>query len=158
MSTLKEQIKATIVGHLQNIAPGNSITVNGSEYVYQTAAGANVHEELEYTEHEDTLPYLALFFGKNLINKGTTPPNGFDHHTLEIAIEGVIDDDKNGAEGEKLRRDIVQTVRSESFCAGFLIGKPSELSSETAVQQGEEVTSFVRVEFNIIYRTREGGE
>lgn len=158
--TLKETIEANILTMLGNILPGNTVTIEGQQYTYQTDAGTNVYEGLEYTEHTEDTAHLALFRGEltSRISGDEGVPLGFEHHHYGLNIEGMILDDKRGTEGEKLRRDLVQTVKSDDFCQYFLGRAVTDLKSKSTIQIGEEVFSQVSVSFTCVFRTLYGAE
>lgn len=159
--TKKEQIETSILDLLAGIRLGNSIVVSDNNtYSYQTDAGLNVFREIEYTENPDINTFIAAFYGEHSTYSSGPEgvPFGYEHHDFSITIEGMIPDDKAGTAGEKLRRDICQTVRSSLFCAGLLLQYPIGLTSSSVVNQGEDVFSGVKVSFSVKYRTLKGAE
>jgi hypothetical protein len=127
------------------------ITVAGG---YNTDAGQHVYWELEYTEHPEVIPSLALFRGEQVSGFGGDVPAGLgeENHQYPFHVEGFIEDDKLGTNGEKLRADIVRRLRQDPTLGG-LAEEIQQISSSVAVQQGEEVFSCVQVSFTVFYVT-----
>ena len=157
MST-KNAIETYLKELLSTIRLGNSVTVAGTEYLFQTDAGASVFLEQEYTETPDTLPMVALFRG-SLTSGGDIPgvdllSNG---HSYELKIEGAISDTKDGSEGDKLRGDIVKLIRSDRTLGGLAM-PIIEITSQTTLSLAEDVVSLVSVTFTVQYITAIGEE
>jgi hypothetical protein len=147
-------IKAQIDSYLDTLLAG-ILQANG----YRTDAGADVFRELEYTERPDVTPCLIIYRGEHTSGvEGDIPPGiGEANNFYPIGVEGFIDDTKDGAEGEKLRADIVRALRSDPLFGG-LTEPLIDIKSSTSVQQGEEVFSCVQVAFTVFYVTAFGEE
>lgn len=131
-------------------------TANG----YQTDAGANVYKELQYTEHPDIIPAIAWFPGElqSGVEVGPVPPErGEQNHLYPMAWEGFIADDLDGAEGRKLKADLIKALYSD-IRFGNQIEIIDSCKSSVAVQAGDDVFSIVQVSFTIFYVTPYGQE
>lgn len=146
--TRSESIKAALTQLLSGVT-----TANG----YQTDAGLHVFRELRYTENPDVMPSISVFFGET--GSGTEgdirPCFGEENHTIAVSIEGVIADDLDGEEGERLRSDIVSAIRSDYTLSG-LCEPIDNIKSSVAVSAGEEIFSTVFIGLSLLYVTAWG--
>lgn len=157
--TIKDQIEARIRELLAGIRQGATVTCYGTDYTFQTDAGATVYTELEHTENPDTLPHLVFFRGQ-LVSGGLEIPGvSISHtgHAYSVKINGAIHDTKDGAQGDKLRADIVKAFQSDPSL-GRLCNYITNITSSSGLAQGEEVISIAEVTFTVYYRTVLGGE
>lgn len=157
--TTKDSIETRIKELLAAIRQGASVTVYGTDYTFQTDAGANVYTELEHTEYPDTLPQLSFFRGELISGEDVIEDvmSGEIGHSYAVKINGAITDTKDGAEGDRLRTDIVKTLQSDPTLSG-LCQHLTTITSSSAVGQGEEVISIVEVTLTYQYTTALGGE
>lgn len=135
---------------------GSIRTANG----YQTNAGASVYKDLEYTTHPDVMPSIAWFPGElqSGVQVGPAPPEmGETNHGYPVSWEGFIVDTLDGAEGRKLKADLVRALYQDPRFGG-LIEIVDECKSSVAVQDGDEIFSIVQVSFTIFYVTPFGQE
>lgn len=149
--TVQAQIDAYIAALLATIT-----TVNG----YQTDAGAAVYKDLEYTVHPDVMPSIAWFPGEmqSGVEVGPVPPEmGETNHSYPMSWEGFIADTLDGAEGRKLKADLIKELYAD-FRFGGLIEIIDSCKSSVAVQAGDEIFSIVQVSFTIYYTTPFGQE
>lgn len=149
--TIQAQIDTYIAALLATIT-----IVNG----YQTAAGAAVYKELEYTAHPDVMPSIAWFPGElqSGVEVGPVPPEmGEQNHMYPMSWEGFIADDLDGAEGRKLKADLIKALYSD-FRFGGLVEVIDSQKSSVAVQTGDDIFSLVQVSFTIFYVTPYGQE
>lgn len=131
-------------------------TANG----YQTNAGAAVYKELEYAAHPDVMPSIAWFLGElqSGVEAGPSPPEmGETNHLYPMFWEGFITDTLDGAEGRKLKADLVKALYSD-YHFGGLIEIIDGCKSSVAVQAGDDIYSIVQVSFTIFYVTPFGQE
>jgi len=127
---------------------------------YQTDAGASVYKDLEYTAHPDVMPSIAWFPGalQSGAEVGPVPPEmGEQNHLYPMSWEGFIADDLDGAEGRKLKADLIKALYSD-YRFGGLIEVLDGCKSSVAVQNGDEIFSVVQVSFTIFYVTPYGQE
>lgn len=145
-------VKAAIDAYLTDLFSGIRLA-NG----YRTDAGADVFLELEYTEKPEVIPCLCLYRGE--LSSGTAGPVppccNEDNHLYPWAIEGFIADTKDGAAGQLLEADIIRRLGSDPSLGG-LIESQEDIKSVTAVEQGDDVYSTVKVSFTAFYVTPRG--
>ena len=158
--TIAEQIIAYIETQLAKIRLGQQITLHGGgSYTFRTDAGRLVDRNLEYTEHPDDMPSTVLYPGGNTSSVDTDPEPelGMENHTLEISVEGFIESDKAGTEGEWLKADISCALKADLFWGG-LIERLVTFNAESAVQVGDKVFTIVKVGLTALYTAPYGSE
>ena len=134
--TIAEQIDSYLKQQLQKIAVGATITMlGGAVYTFRTAAGALVDSQMEYTEHPDVMPSIVIYSGKNSSTLEDAEL-GMENHLQEISIEGFIESDKAGTEGDYLKSDIAAAIKADPWFAG-LITELQNMETDAAVQIGD---------------------
>jgi len=149
--TIQAQIDSYIATLLATITIANG---------YQTAAGAAVYKDLEYTAHPDVMPSIAWFPGElqSGVEVGPVPPEmGEQNHLYPMSWEGFITDTLDGAQGRKLKADLIKALYSDHRFGG-LIEILDGCKSSVAVQAGDDIFSIVQVSFTIFYVTPYGQE
>jgi len=149
--TVQTQIDNYIAALLATITIANG---------YQTAAGAAVYKDLEYTAHPDVMPSIAWFPGElqSGVEVGPVPPEmGEQNHLYPMSWEGFIADTLDGAQGRKLKADLIKALYSD-YRFGGLIEILDGCKSSVAVQAGDDIFSIVQVSFTILYVTPYGQE
>lgn len=156
--TIADQIDTYIKTQLAKIRLGQQITLfNGSVYTFQTDAGQLVDKHLEYTEHPDDMPSIVMYTGKNTTVVDDTVELGMENHTLEVSLEGFIESDKAGTEGDQLRQDITCVIKADPFFGGLII-ELQNFETDQAIQIGDIVFTIVKVSFNVLYTVPFGSE
>ena len=149
--TVQTQIDNYIAALLATITIANG---------YQTAAGAAVYKDLEYTAHPDVMPSIDWFPGElqSGVEVGPVPPEmGEQNHLYPMSWEGFIADTLDGAQGRKLKADLIKALYSD-YRFGGLIEILDGCKSSVAVQAGDDIFSIVQVSFTILYVTPYGQE
>ncbi len=127
---------------------------------YRTDAGALVHLNLEYQTAPKQTPCLILFPGEitDTIDGDIPPSQGEENHFLPITVEGWIADSESGAEGQKLRQDILKALKVDQFLGGLTEGFSGSVTSSTTIEDAgaEGFLGFVQVIATIHYVTAWG--
>ena len=156
--TIADQIDAYIKTQLQKIRLGRQITLfNGSVYTVRTDAGQLVDKDLEYTEHPDDMPSIVIYTGKNTTVIDDTVELGMENHLLEVSLEGFIESDKAGSEGDQLCQDISCAIKADPFFSGLII-ELQNFETDQAIQIGDLVFTIAKVSFNLLYTVPFGSE
>jgi len=158
--TISDLIDAYVKTQLGKIRLGQQITLfNGKVYTFRTDAGRLVDKHLEYTEHPDDLPSCVFYTGKNTssLDGDPAPELGMENHTLEISIEGFIESDKAGTEGDDLKLDISVALKADPYWGG-LIELLQGFETDSVVQVGDITFTIVKIGFNAIYTAPFGSE
>lgn len=152
--SVKTQIDQYLITRLATIRAGNNVDLFGQQYAYQTDAGQQVTQDMEFMSFPDDGPLLNLFRGdlSSGYDSEPQPSRGEENHYYDLKIDGVIPDTLDGAEGEKLRQDIVSLLRSDEYFGG-LVQSLGTLTSKVKVMPGNTVKSYVEVSFNAFYVT-----
>ncbi len=156
--SVSDQIDSYIKTQLGKIRLGQQITrFDGSTYNFQTDAGQLVDKHLEYTEHPDEMPSIAMYTSKNTTLLDDTVELGMENHLLEVSLEGFIESDKAGTEGDLLRQDISCAIKADPFFGGLII-ELQNFETDAAIQIGDVVFTTVKVSFNVLYAVPYGSE
>lgn len=156
--TVASQITSYLQTQLEKIILGNSTTnYRGSSYTFQTNAGAQVSINQEYTEHSDIMPQLVLISSKNNTQFDGEVELGMENHQLDISIEGMIADDRSGAEGDKLIQDVITVVKQDPYF-GDLVLELNSFATESTINVADEIVSFIKISFTALYTVPFGSE
>lgn len=158
--TVSDQIDDYLRTQLGKIRVGDHITLfNGQTYIFRTDAGRLVDKHLEYTEHPDDMPSIVFYTGKNTsaLDGDPAPELGMENHTLEISVEGFIESDKAGNEGDDLKLDISCALKADPYWGGLIVAMQG-FETDSAIQIGEEIFTIVKVGFSALYTSPYGSE
>jgi len=156
--TIADQIDTYLKTQLAKIRTGQTITLfNGTVYTFRTDAGQLVDKHQEYTEHPDDMPSIVIYTGKKTTIVDDTVELGMESHSLEVSLEGFIESDKAGTEGDNLKLDITSALKADPWWGG-LIQELQNYESNSAVQIGDVVFTEVNISFNALYLAPFGSE
>lgn len=156
--SIADSIDNYIKTQLEKIQAGRTIArFDASVYTFQTDAGQLVDKELEYTEHPDQMPALVFYTGKNQTIIDDTVEMGWENHLQEISIEGFVECDKAGTEGDQLAQDITAVLKADPWW-GDLILEMQGFETDVAIQVGDTVYAVVQVKFSALYTAPFGSE
>jgi len=158
--TIADQIDIYLKTQLAKIRTGQTITLfNGTVYTFRTDAGLLVDKHLEYTEHPDARPSIAFFTGKNVTSTDgdPAPELGMENHTLSITVQGFIESDKAGTEGDDLKLDLVSALRGDPWWNGLIVDVQN-FTTDSAVSVGDIVYTDVNITFDVLYTAPFGSE
>jgi len=158
--SVADQIDSYLKAQLGKVVRGGIIILfGGGTYTFQTDAGQLVDKNLEYTEHPDDMPSLVYFTGRNSTDFASDPQPelGMENHLQELSVEGFIECDKAGTEGDQLKQDISCALKADPFWGG-LIEHLESFESNVAIQNGETVFAVVKVSATALYTVPFGSE
>ena len=158
--SVSDQIDTYLRAQLGLIRLGQHITLPGGlVYSFRTDAGQLVDKQLEYTEHPDDMPSIVFYTGKNTssLDGDPAPELGMENHTLEVSVEGFIESDKAGNEGDDLKLDIACALKANPYWGG-LIEAMQGFETDSATQIGDVVYTVVKVGFSALYTAPFGSE
>lgn len=156
--TIADQIDSYLRTQLAKIRLGASIGLHsGGTYTFQTDAGQQVDKHLEYTEHADIMPSIVFYTGSNASDEDETVELGMEKHTLEISIEGFIEDDKAGSQLDALKNDISAAIKADPWFGG-LLDQIQGFKSDGSTQVGDTIFSIAKVDFQVVYVAPYGAE
>lgn len=145
-----------IVSYLEALL-GQISLANG----YRTDAGTKVWKNLEYKTAPAGMPCSILYPGAVSDTLGGDPPpsQGEENHLLPISIEGFIHDSERGDQGEALRQDFLQALKTDCYFGGLTEGFHGDISSSSTIEDAgdEGLIGFVKVDATILYVTAYGG-
>lgn len=158
--SVSDQIDDYLRAQLGKIRMGQQITMfNGQVYTFRTDAGQLVDKHLEYTEHPDDMPSIVFYTGKNVssLDGDPAPELGRENHLLEISIEGFIESDKAGTEGDDLKLDISVALKADLYWGG-LIELLQGFETDSDIQVGDIIFTIIKVGFTALYTAPFGSE
>lgn len=156
--TVSDQIDTYLRAQLAKIRLGSSVALHyGGSYTFQTDAGQQVDKHLEYTEHTDIMPSVVFYTGSNASDEDETVELGMEKHTLDISIEGFIEDDKAGSQLDALKNDISAAIKADPWFGG-LLDQIQGFKSDGSIQVGDTVFSIAKVDFQAVYTAAYGNE
>jgi hypothetical protein len=158
--SIAEQLDPYLRTQLEKIRVGQQITLPGGlVYTFRTDAGQLVDKQLEYTEHPDEMPAIVFYTGKNTstLEGDPAPDLGMENHLQEITVEGFIESDKAGTEGDDLKLDIACALKADRYWGG-LIEALQGFEVDSSTQIGDVVFSVVSVKFSALYTAPFGSE
>lgn len=127
---------------------------------YRTDAGERVFINLEYKTAPKEVPCLILFPGEvtDTLDGDTPPSQGEENHYLPVTIEGWTADDETGAQGQALRQDILQSLKTDPYLGGLTEGYSGAINSSSEIEDGgdEGLLGFAQVTATIFYVTAYG--
>jgi hypothetical protein len=127
---------------------------------YRTDAGERVFINLEYKTAPKEVPCLIFFPGEvtDTLDGDTPPSQGEENHYLPVTIEGWIADDETGAQGQALRQDILQALKTDPYFGGLTEGYSGAINSSAEIEDGGEegFLGFAQVTATIFYVTAYG--
>ncbi len=134
-------------------ALGQIQIVNG----YNTDAGLKVWRQHEYMTEDPEKPCIILFPGEvtDSLDGDPAPSQGEENHLLPFKIEAFIADDAAGAQGSKLRQDIVKALKVDQYLGGLSEGYDGSVTSNSTVERAGNngFLGFVEINATLLYVT-----
>jgi hypothetical protein len=156
--THADQLFEYIAARLGLIREGQTINLfDRSFYTFQTSAGQQVDKNLEYTEVPDILPEICFYTGRNITIVDDSVELGMEKHIQEFSVEGFIECDRAGTEGNNLRADISTTLRGDPWWDG-LIQELQNIETDVVIENGDPVYAMVKFSASAVYIVPYGSE